>query len=439
VSIDLYRHGIFFKLNAMKKLIIGLLLCCSFSLQAQTNAIQNALKSYDYEQAIKLISKEKKSPEMDFQKAKCFKNIARYTEAIALLEELTKQDASNIPVINELADSYQQVGNYKKSKFYYFMALQLAPNSRFAQLNNLNITYKLKDWNQTIQLARSILHKDTLPVLFPLVGDCYAQLAKLDTAIYYYKKGMKSNPEDFNTLGKLSKLCLQTENYVDLIQSTNRYMQTDSTNQLINQYNGIGYCMNKNYNKAIYRLNSLHQQGDSSFLTNYYLGACYFANEDYISAFDHLSRAYSKDSSNLNLYYYLGKSAILSGHQQRGIQVLNKGLSIMIPKDSVLFNYYYNISLAYNRLNNSNEEVKYLKLSYKCNPDNRLIHSIAAIYDYILKKPEEALNYYNQFMATRPKSKAASLGSPQTLSYYTSTENRIKELKTEIEEAKKKH
>jgi tetratricopeptide (TPR) repeat protein len=425
----------------MKKTIIGLLLCCSVLATGQNNAIQTALKNYDYELAIKLISKEKKSPEMDFQKAKCLKNIARYTEAIALLEELVKQDASsNIPVINELADSYQQVGNYKKSKFYYFLALQLAPNSRFAQLNNMNITYKLKDWNQTIQLARSILHQDTLPVLLPLVGDCYAQLAKLDTAIYYYKKNMKLNPEDFNTLGKLSKLYIQTENYTDLIQSTNRYMQTDSTNQMINQFNGIGYCMNKDYNKAIYRLSSLQQQGDSSFLTNYYLGACYFATEDYISAFDHLSRAYSKDSSNLNLYYYLGKSAIFSGHQQKGIEVLNKGLSRLIPNDSILFNYYYNISQAYGRLFNHPEEIRYLKLCYKCNPDYRLsLYLIAGIYDNALKKPEEALSYYSQFVLTRPKAKSASPNAPQVASYYNAAESRIKELKTEIEEDKKKH
>jgi len=423
----------------MKKLITGVLLCCSFFLQAQTSAILNALKNYDYELAIKLISKEKKSPEMDFQKAKCFKNIARYTEAIALLEGLVKQDASNIAAINELADSYQSIGSYKKSKFYHFMALQSSPGNRFAQLNYLNSLYKLKDWNQSIKLAHSMLQKDTIPVLLPLLGDCFAQLSKLDSAMYYYEKGLDSNPEDFNTLGKLSKLYLQTEKYDDLVQQTNLYMQTDSTNQLINQYNGIGYCMKKDFNRGIYRLNSLLQQGDSSFLTNYYLGACYFATEDYIMAYDQLTQAYRKDSSNLNLYYYLGKSAIFSGHQQKGIEVLNKGLSRLIPNDSILFNYYYNISQAYSRLFNHSEEIRYLKLCYKCDPDYRLsLYLIAGIYDNALKKPEEALSYYNQFVATRPKTKSASPNATQVASYYNAAEGRIQELKQELGEQKKK-
>ncbi|MDR3651483.1 MAG: CDC27 family protein [Paludibacter sp.] len=424
----------------MKKVIVGLLICCSIGIQAQNNAIQNALKTYDYEQAIKLIAKERKTPEMDLLKAKCFKNIALYNDAIVLLEELVKHDISNNSAVNELADCYQQVGNFSKSKLYYFMALQSNPTNRFAQLNYLNINYKLKDWKQTIQLAHSILEKDSLPFLFPVLGDCFAQLSKTDSAIYYYKKAVISNPEDYNTLSKLSGIYLHAEKYTDLINSTNRFILSDSSNQVINQYNGIGLCLNKNYERAIYRLNKLFQQGDSSFLTNYYLGASYFAIQDYISAFDQLNRAYNKDSSNIGMYYYLGKSAIFSGHQQKGIQVLSKGLTMLIPNDSVLFNYYYNISQAYNRLNKPTEEIKYLKLCCQCLPGYRLgLYTIGSIYDNTLKKPEEAMKYYNLFMATRSNAKADSSNSPQTASYYNATQARMNELKEDLEQAKTKY
>ena len=48
-------------INFMKSIFIGLLLCCSCILQAQSNAIQQALKSFDYESALNLISKEKQT------------------------------------------------------------------------------------------------------------------------------------------------------------------------------------------------------------------------------------------------------------------------------------------------------------------------------------------------------------------------------------------
>ena len=424
----------------MKKFFIVFLLCLPVFLQAQNNAIQNALKNYDYEQAVKLISKERKSPENDFLKAKCYKNLAQYKEAILLLEELVKQEITNLSVINELAESYQLDGNLNKAKLYYFMALQSAPNSRFARLNYLNIVFKLKDWKQSVQLAHDMLKKDSVPALYPMLGDCFVQLSKPDSAIFYYQKAFAGNPNDYNTLSKLAKMYLQAERYPDLINSTHRYMLSDSSNQTINQYNGIGLCLNKNYDRAIYRLNNLFHHGDCSFLTNYYLGACYFATEDYIMAYDHLTLAYQKDSTSQNMFYYLGKSAIQSGHIDKGIQYLDKGLSHLIPKDSTLFSYYYNIAQGYDKLSLNSEKIKYFKLSYKYNPEYKMaLYNIAQVYDYQLKNPEEALNYYNQFLTTRPKSTSKAETKTVIASYYTVVENRIAEIKTELEAKKKKH
>ena len=324
----------------IRYIFILLFLCFSLILEAQSTDIKNSLKNFDYQQAILLISKEKKTAEMDFLAAKCYKNIAQYKKTIDLLKEIVRQNDSNIAAIIELADCYQLSGNFNKSKFYYFMALQSSPNNRYIQLSYLNIAFKLRDWKTIIHLANKMLQQDTLPSLYPVLGDCFTQLSMKDSAIFYYKKEMDYYPEDYNTLAKLSKLYLVDGHYTKLINTTNRYMQADFSNQQINQFNGMGHCMNKDYTRSIYRLRSLFQQGDSSFLTNYYLGASYYATEDYIQAFDHLKQAYKKDSSNLDLIFFLGKSAIMSGHQLSGIRILKKGIELMTPKDSVLFNYY---------------------------------------------------------------------------------------------------
>ena len=429
----------------MKSILVGLFLFCSIYILAQNNAIQIALWNSDYESAIKLISKEKETPELDFLKAKCFKNIARYDDAIFLLEVLVRKDINNIQAIYELADSYQLKGNFRKAKIYYFMSLQSAPTNRFAQLNYMNITFKLKEWNQTVHQAHAILQKDSIPALYPVLGDCFVQLLRMDSAGFYYNKAVKSIPDDFNSLSKLCKIYLYIGNYDDLIYSTNRFIQSDSSNQAINQYNGIGYSMNKEYDRAIYRLNKLFLQGDSSFLTNYYLGASYFSTGDYINAYERLTDAFRTDSTNQNLYYFLGKSAIYSGYKEKGIQILISGITKMIPKDSVLFNYYINICHGYGSIFkesedifNKTQEIKYQKLCYKCNPDYKLaLYNIAEIYDTSLKNPEEALNYYQLFLATRPKVKANATKSPQSASYYTAVENRILEIKAELKKKKK--
>ncbi len=418
----------------MKNSLVGCLLFLSIILSAQNTAVQNAMKNYDYETAIKLLSKERKSAESDFLKAKCYKCMARYHEAIVLLEALVKQEGTGLSEINELADCYQLTGNFKKTKFFYSMALQTVPENRFAQLNYLNIIFRLREWKLTIQLAHAILKKDSLPTIFPLLGDCFVQLSKPDSAVYYYQKGMNFNSDDSSTLSKLSKIYLQSEKYTELVDSTARYMHSDSTNQIINQYNGIGHCMKRNYSRAIYRLNKLFQAGDSSYLTNYYLGVSFFATKDYIMAYDHLSQAYKKDSTNQNLFLYLGKSAIFSGHQKQGIEIINKGLEQLIPKDSVLFSYYYNISVGYNRLfNNPLDEIKYLKLAKRYKPDyDFALYTIAGLYDMRLKKLEEALEYYNLFVEGRPKKKKDVDNKIPTISYYDAALRRADEIKAEL-------
>ena len=257
---------------------------------------------------------------------------------------------------------------------------------------------------------------------------------------------MKSNPDDYNTLSKLCKIYLNVGNYDDLTESTNRFIQNDSSNQVINQYNGIGYSMNKDYNRAIYRLNKLVQQGDSSFLTNYYLGASCFSTGDYFTAYERLSSAFQMDSTNQNLYYFLGKSAIYSGYKQKGIQILIDGVNKLIPKDTELFNYYLNIAHGYSsifkeqdKIFNKTQEVKYRKLCYNCNPDYKMaLYNIAEIYDNSLNDHVQALNYYHQFMATHPKAKTNVPKDPESASYYNVADNRIQELLTEQESKNKK-
>jgi len=79
-----------------------------------------------------------------------------------------------------------------------------------------------------------------------------------------------------------------------------------------------------------------------------------------------------------------------------------------------------------------------MRLCYKCNSDNKILYNIASTYDYSIKDPEEALVCYNQFMATRPKTKTNTTSSTPSVSYYNIADNRIKELKTELEAKKKK-
>lgn len=402
---------------------------------AQERSINQAINRYDYEQAIRLITKEKPSIELEILKAKCYKNILKYDVASAILENILLTDSIHIQALCELADCYQSAGNYKKAEAIYSKCTRIEPNNKYFQLGQISVLYKLKEWKRTIDKIKVTNNSDSVPELFSLAGDCFWQIDNNDSAIYYYQKAIEHNPEDFNTTFKLAKVFLQTQRYPELINCTNNYIRIDSTNKSINQYNGIGYCFNQQFDKAVWRLNQLYIDGDKSYTTNYFLGASYFGQQDYYPAFEHLTEAYKKDSTNQNLLYYLGRSAILSGKFDVGTAVLQRGIGLMTPKDSVLNSYHTNIALGYSRWGKHQEAIKNYEICLNLKPESKLIiYTIATIYDYSLKNQKQALKYYNLFLSTFPKEPEKDKEKfVQELSgtYYSAVRNRIEEIKTE--------
>ncbi|MDD3322026.1 MAG: CDC27 family protein [Paludibacter sp.] len=421
----------------MKKIWLLIFLSVAIVLQSQNKQITNALNNFNYQLAIKLIESSEPGIEMDILKAQCYINLYKYDSAIKLLENIVKADSLNIQAVSNLADCYESTGNYKKSTILFNKCVLTKPESNFFHLRYINSLFKLKEWDKTIIEINNHLRKDSVKVLYGLLGDCYWQNDAIDSAIVYYKKGINVNPEDYNLVSKLARIYLQNQNPTELINCTNDYIAIDSTNRAINQYNGIGYCFDQQFKKAIYRLRKLYDEGDKSYSTNYYLGSSYFGLQDYFGAVDHLSEAYKQDSSNVNLLFYLGRSSILIGKFDNGIAVLKRGIDVMTPKDSVLYNFHSNLALGYNRDKQYKEAIKNYELCIKFNPESKLtLYSIATIYDYSLKNQKQAMKYYNLFLSSfpaEPESEAKKEEFMNELSgtYYSAVKNRIEELKTE--------
>lgn len=417
----------------MKKIFLLLLTLSSIVATAQEKTINTAISKYDYELAIKLINKEKHSSELDFTKAKCYKNLLKYNIAASILENLASTDSLNTQILMELADCYQLTSNYTKAHNIYSKCIRIQPDNRFFLFGKLSLLYKQKEWSQTIREAKRTFNINSTPELFALIGDCYLQTEKVDSAIYFYKSALLYYPEDYNITVKLAKTYLQSQKYMDMLRCTNDYISIDSTNQAINQYNGISYCFNQQYDKAIYRLSKLYTTGDKSYTTNYFLGVSYFGLQDFYSAYDHLCEAYNKDSTNLNLVYYLGHSAILSGKFAKGTTVLKHGLDILTPKDSVLYNYYSNLALGYSRWGKYEDALENYEHCLNLKPDNKLtIYAIASIYDHNQKNYKLAIKYYDMFLSSFPKNSENNqkeLTNELSGTYYSVVKNRVEELK----------
>lgn len=417
---------------SMKSHILILVLCFPMVLAAQNSTLlQNALRNYDYEKALILLSKERRNAEVDFQKARCLRNLNRYDEAIDLLLPLSKDENSTVAVVIELAQCYEAVGNLRQAAFFYRMGLDDAPANRFLQLKYLNLKFQLREWDETIRLGRSLLTTDTVAGVLPLLADCYMQINNTDSAGILYKQSIQKFPADYTTVMKLARLCVNANKTEQLVQVTGNYLQLDSANAGVNLYNGIGYFMKKEYPRALSRIGKAYGLGDKTFLTNYYMGATYLALQEYGDAYQYLSKAFVQDSSNINLHYYLSKAGIYSGNSQKVMGILHRAVDELMPGDTVMFNYHYLLSEGYARLFNYPMQINELNQCYRYKPDFKYaLYCIASIYDTRLRKPEEAVAYYIQYLAKAGKPKTNDLQSG--LSCATAAENRLKEIQEEL-------
>jgi len=177
----------------MKKFCFSIILLATLISQAQNKQIVNALKSFDYQQAIQLIDATEQNTEMNILKAQCYKNLSKFENAISILEQVVATDSSNLQALSNLADSYESIGKFKKSTSFYLKCIAQSPANNYFRLKYINSLFKLKDWNNTIREINIHFKKDTVNSLYGILGDCYWQKDRIDSAIVNYRKGLNVN------------------------------------------------------------------------------------------------------------------------------------------------------------------------------------------------------------------------------------------------------
>ncbi|MGE4514938.1 MAG: tetratricopeptide repeat protein, partial [Chryseobacterium sp.] len=186
---------------------------------------------------------------------------------------------------------------------------------------------------------------------------------------------------------------------------------------------------------AAHRLQLAYDAGEQSFSTVYFLGSAYYGLQDYYKAVDMFEAARKQDSVNVNLHYYLGKSLMSTGQFKKSVQMLERGLELLTPSDSVLFNFHNSLAVTYSRWNKTTTAIRELDTCHKLKPEHVMtIYTIASLYDYNLKDYAKAKRYYQMFLNTFPPETQNDLSSSESVtnaSYYKAVTHRLEEFKTD--------
>lgn len=405
----------------MKKIIIPLLLILSMVCNAQ-DRLQMAMDRYEYGAAAEILDSLIKGMSADsimvsqnkdriisltLQRAGCLKKLHRNEEAAMALADVLHLDQFNIGLLAELAECHMLTGKTGESFQLYSILSGLQPDNVYFRICQARILFREKQYEESIDLCKVILAKDSIPEILSMTADGYKNLGKADSALVYYNHVLRKKPRHVPTMSKKADILLSAKQYVPVIDMSREYLQDDPDNMTMLPIYGLALHLQGSYPLSIETFEHQRELGDDSYPVHYYIGLNHYMMDNWPRAVTELEKAYQIDSSDVTLVYQLAhaKSHMIrrTGLESGGLnpeseRLYAKALDMLEPSPSMMHNIYGSMAMARHRTENFRDAIKYYELSYRYNPKNiSALSSIGYCYER-LKEYDKALEYYQRYM-----------------------------------------
>ena len=172
----------------MRKVLFILAVLIPFvSISAQEpdySAIESAIQSSDYKQAVKIIDSFLADTTMDFpivrelslQKARCLKKLFNYNKAAETLAGVLEMN--DLEVMAELADCHAQAGRNAEALMLYSQLSAMKPDNLYYKVQKAAMEFKSGEFSRCISTGRQISLTDTIPTIYTLMREVSTSSAK---------------------------------------------------------------------------------------------------------------------------------------------------------------------------------------------------------------------------------------------------------------------
>ncbi|MBE9467288.1 MAG: tetratricopeptide repeat protein [Bacteroidetes bacterium] len=436
-------------------LVIFTFIYC-FSIKAQNKNFEILFLENKFDEIIQLadsnITYKNKLSQDYFWKANALKNIGKNSQAISNLETAIKLFPTDIVLQEFLVNMYFEKG-------MYFYAKPIIDTLLLNDSTNFNLLSKkilLCEFNHKYNDAISIIKKqslrDTTNEFFMLhLADNYYKINNIDSAIFYYNKAYKHNPNNIKTAYKIAKIYLKidTKKALPICDSI---LKKDNLNIPFIKIKAYALKKLDRNKKALKSFENLTSLGDSSFSTLKHIGILRYKTRDSHNAKIIMEKALAIDSSDVDLTYFYGCALASDTIQYKLVNGEGETLTVMICKLSLdtinknkeeacfyikksidllappitLSIIYDQLAGIYRDLKQYKKAINYYQLTYKNNPKKlNLLFYIANIYEVNLNDKKTALKKYQQFLNKIDKQESISV-------YKEITINRIRQLKENL-------
>jgi tetratricopeptide (TPR) repeat protein len=400
-----------------------------------TVEMNRLIDSYQYEQAClvadQMLSKDSLNVDLLIMKGRA---LAAGFQARPAMEVLTRAyllDTANIRTLFELVNVCKQLGDLKSAIAFCQRIVNLDPESPFFNIQFSNLYYGIEDFMTAKNILLPLYRRDSLNTyVLKQLGNTCNELQQSDSAVSFYQKYLGIVPFDAGITGKLINLHIRKKDYPAGLTLSETFLANDSTTAGILKLNAYCRYLLKEYPVAAKQFSKCVTLGEKTKFTLKYLGLSYYKQEKYDLAEPIFRLAYQADTTDTEICFYYGVSAYRSALADTGVIYLQKTLKLLLPDPQFLTSLYIELAGAYTSNGQPDTALTILKSAYESNPKSAtLAFHIAYQYDYHLRKPFQALHFYNEFLEKNKESEKAAPDLPQHISFYEFSINRVKEIK----------
>ena len=149
----------------------------------------------------------------------------QYREAILAFRKALSVDSTNIKVLNELVNVYRQSGDPVKAIAIGWKIAGLVPENRYFRLQLANLYYSVEDYRHAVQVLLPLYKADSSSFyVAKQIGNCFNELKRSDSAVYFYRRALKITPYDPLVTGKLINLYVRQDEVAHALYMTQVYL-----------------------------------------------------------------------------------------------------------------------------------------------------------------------------------------------------------------------
>ena len=330
--------------------------------------------------------------------------IAMFVLVLLAVTTARGEDSDSLQILLQRGDSCMQQYNTIEALDCFQQAYALADNGTTRQ-KLADCYYKRGNYRQCADLLKNVVQDSLSHEAFRQLCFSYQKQGDIDSYIYWTEQLVNRHPMDGEMVAGLVRAFAQNNQPQNGLRYGSSYCLHDMHNILVNRAMADAYFLERNFTAALVWYQDLLEQGDSTFNTLYSAGMCYSQIEDLERAYKYLQLAFLiSGMQHYGCAYRLGVICVDTKRYEEGLGYLALARDLIKPDTTIMRAITLSQGEGYYLTEHYPEAVAAWKEHLTYNP-----HSIATYYNianacaYLLNDAEQAISYYQQFLAAARK------------------------------------